>query len=53
MKIVAPLVLLAVFSVALYKTQEIWPKADYEAAFGGSKAGAASASAASASGGAV
>ena len=46
MKIVAPLVLLAVFSVALYKTQEVWPKADYEAAFGGSKP-------ASASGGAV
>ena len=44
MKIVAPLVLLAVFSVALYKTQEVWPKADYEAAYGGTKAKAASAS---------
>ena len=44
MKIIAPLVLLAVFSVALYKTQEIWPKADYEAAYGGSKPAAASAS---------
>ena len=42
MKIVAPLVLLAVFSVALYKTREVWPKADYEAAYGGKKSGSAS-----------
>ena len=44
MKFVAPLVLLAVFSVALYKTQEVWPKADYDAVYGGTKAKPAAAS---------
>ena len=32
MKLLAPIVLILALSGALYKTKEVWPKADYEAA---------------------
>jgi len=32
MKVLAPIVLILALSGALYKTKEVWPKADYDAA---------------------
>ena len=32
MKLLAPIVIILALSGALYKTQEVWPKADYDAA---------------------
>ena len=37
MKLLAPIVLILALSGALYKTKEVWPKADYEAVAAGKK----------------
>ena len=49
MKLLAPIVIIAALSGALYKTKEVWPKVDYDAA----KSSKKPASASSASGPAV
>ena len=49
MKLLAPIVIILALSGALYKTQEVWPKADYDAAKDAKDAAASKPAAASGS----
>jgi hypothetical protein len=49
MKVLAPIVLILALSGALYKTKEVWPKADYDAAADAKKKARAKAKPAAAS----
>ena len=42
MKLLAPIVIIAALSGALYKTKEVWPKVDYDAAKSSKKPASAS-----------